>query len=99
MNKERVCAYIDLNNLRHNIEEIHKCNPNADIMCVIKADAYGHGSVEFAKILENIKAKYVFPMHCWGQYEVIREFRENHDYAMNARLINITGPGQEFVIE
>ena len=49
--------------------------------------------------LENIRAKHVFPMHCWGQYEVIRQFRENHDYAMNARLINITGPGQEFVIE
>lgn len=60
MNKERVCAYIDLNNLRHNIEEIHKCNPNADIMCVIKADAYGHGSVEFAKILEKYDYVYGF---------------------------------------
>ena len=60
MNKERVCAYIDLNNLRHNIEEIHRCNPNADIMCVIKADAYGHGSIEFAKILEEYDYVYGF---------------------------------------
>ncbi len=60
MNKERVCAYINLNNLRHNIEEIHRCNPNADIMCVIKADAYGHGSIEFAKILEEYDYVYGF---------------------------------------
>lgn len=60
MNKERVCAYIDLNNLRHNIEEIRRCNPNASIMCVIKADAYGHGAVEFAKILEEYDYVYGF---------------------------------------
>ena len=54
MNKERVCAYIDINNLKHNIESIHKCNPNADVMCVIKTDAYGHGAVEFANVLEKL---------------------------------------------
>lgn len=60
MNKERVCAYIDLNNLKHNIESIHNCNPNADIMCVIKTDAYGHGAVESAAVLEKIDYVYGF---------------------------------------
>ena len=60
MNKQRVCAYIDLNNLKHNIESIHNCNPNAKVMCVIKADAYGHGSIEFARVLENIDYVYGF---------------------------------------
>lgn len=60
MNKERVCAYINLDNLRHNIEQIHSCNPNADIMCVIKADAYGHGAIEFARILEKYDYVYGF---------------------------------------
>ena len=60
MNTERVCAEINLDNLRHNIEQIHNCNPNAQIMCVIKADAYGHGAVEFAHVLEGIDYVYGF---------------------------------------
>lgn len=60
MDKERVCAYIDLNNLRHNINEIHKCNPNAEVICVIKADAYGHGAIEFAHVLEEYEFVYGF---------------------------------------
>lgn len=60
MNTNRVCAYIDLNNLRHNISEIHKCNPNADILCVIKADGYGHGALECAHILEHYDYVYGF---------------------------------------
>ena len=60
MNTKRVCAYINLDNLRHNINEIHKCNPNADIICVIKADGYGHGAVEFAHVLEPYEYVYGF---------------------------------------
>ena len=60
MNQERVCAYINLNNIRHNIEVIHDCNPNADIMCVIKADGYGHGSLECARVLEGYDYVYGF---------------------------------------
>ncbi|MCR4611570.1 MAG: alanine racemase [Lachnospiraceae bacterium] len=54
MDRERVCAYINLDNIKHNVEEIHKCNPNADVMCVIKADGYGHGAVECAGVLERL---------------------------------------------
>lgn len=58
MDKNRVCAYINLDAIKHNVEEIHKCNPNAKIMCVIKTDAYGHGAIEFAKIYEKVEFVY-----------------------------------------
>ncbi|HEX5057218.1 MAG TPA: alanine racemase [Gammaproteobacteria bacterium] len=44
-------AIIDLNALRHNYREVRRFAPQSRIMCVIKANAYGHGMVEVAKAL------------------------------------------------
>ena len=44
-------AEIDLGAIRNNINEIRKMSGNSRIMAVIKADAYGHGAVETAKVL------------------------------------------------
>lgn len=45
-------AEIDLQAIRHNLEELKRlAAPSTKIMAVVKADAYGHGSVEVAKIL------------------------------------------------
>ena len=42
--EKRTWAEINLDALEHNIREIRKItNPNAQIMAVVKADAYGHG--------------------------------------------------------
>ncbi|MFZ5642992.1 MAG: alanine racemase [Bacillota bacterium] len=44
-------AEIDLNALSHNIKEIRRITPpEAGIMAVVKANAYGHGSLEVSRI-------------------------------------------------
>jgi alanine racemase len=45
-------AKINLDALKENITAI-KTYTNTPVMAVIKADAYGHGAVEFAKVLES----------------------------------------------
>ena len=52
---KRTWAEVDLDAIAHNIKEIRKItNPNAKIMAVVTADAYGHGFLEVAKtLLEN----------------------------------------------
>ena len=49
---DRTCVEIDKSALKSNIEEIRRItSPDADIMAVVKADAYGHGAYEVAKTL------------------------------------------------
>jgi alanine racemase len=50
-----VWAEVDLDDLAHNIREVKRItNPDTIIMAVVKANAYGHGSVTAAKVfLEN----------------------------------------------
>ncbi len=47
-----VQAIIDLSALRHNVQRVKACAPLQKIMAVIKADAYGHGSVIMAQTLQ-----------------------------------------------
>lgn len=51
----RAWAEINLDNIAHNIREIRRItNKNAEIMGVVKADAYGHGVMEVTRtLLEN----------------------------------------------
>lgn len=55
MQNHRTWAEIDLDALKHNIQNIRKITQKqAMVMAVVKADAYGHGVVECAKtLLEN----------------------------------------------
>ncbi|MBP5179736.1 MAG: alanine racemase [Clostridiales bacterium] len=49
---DRTCVEIDKSALKYNIEQIRRItDPKADIMAVVKADAYGHGAYEVAKTL------------------------------------------------
>lgn len=55
--KRPVWLEINLDNLRHNVREIkNKIKPGTQIMAIIKADAYGHGSLGVIETLkkENI---------------------------------------------
>lgn len=55
----RVYTQIKLNNIYHNICQIRsKISPQVKIMPVIKADAYGHGAVAVAKVLEPVANAY-----------------------------------------
>ncbi len=50
--EQRTWAEVNLDAVAHNIQQIRKItNPSAQIMAVVKADAYGHGFMEVAKTL------------------------------------------------
>lgn len=58
-NCSRGCALIDTNLVRENVLTISKLIGSANkLICVIKANAYGHGAVEFAKIYEEMPEVY-----------------------------------------
>lgn len=47
----RLAAYIDLDAIGHNIQEIRKkIEPKTQLLAVVKADAYGHGSLEVSRV-------------------------------------------------
>lgn len=59
-------AEINLKNLEYNINQIQqKVGENKEIIGVVKADAYGHGSVEVAKVLlkNNIHGLAIATLH------------------------------------
>ncbi|MGB3633042.1 MAG: alanine racemase, partial [Rubrobacteraceae bacterium] len=45
----RTWAEVDLGAIRQNVRELKRRAPNSRLMAVVKADAYGHGSVEVSK--------------------------------------------------
>ena len=52
-------AEINLDNIEFNLNNIKKLlNEDTKVCTVLKANAYGHGSVEIAKFLENKKVDY-----------------------------------------
>ena len=53
-----ITAIIDVNAIKHNIDYLKK-KCGTDLMPVLKADAYGHGLLEMAKILRKLKIKYI----------------------------------------
>lgn len=53
----RTWAEVDVDAVKHNYRVIRKAvAPQTQIMCVIKADAYGHGAVFLGKLYENLGA-------------------------------------------
>lgn len=50
----RVCARVDLDAIEYNIEMMkHNIKADTSMIAVIKADGYGHGSVQVAKLLAS----------------------------------------------
>ncbi len=57
---KRTWAEIDLNAIEHNYKIIkNRLHKNCSLMCVVKADAYGHGAVKLAKFYEKLGADYL----------------------------------------
>jgi alanine racemase len=52
-------AYINHQHLLHNYDLIKNAVAPAKVMCVVKADAYGHGSIEISRTLINHGAQYL----------------------------------------
>lgn len=53
---QRAWATIDLAALRHNLGRVRELCPDAGIIAVVKADAYGHGMAECAAALREAEA-------------------------------------------
>lgn len=49
-------ASIDLSALKHNLARVKQLAPNSKVMSVIKANAYGHGSLQVAQALKDSDA-------------------------------------------
>jgi alanine racemase len=59
-NTNRAVAFIDLSILEENYKTIKaKVLPETGILCVVKADAYGHGAVEVCRRIESIGISYL----------------------------------------
>ena len=57
--QKRTWAEIQLTSIRHNFEVIRKqIGNNVKLCCVIKANAYGHGAVQLAKVYEKLGADF-----------------------------------------
>ncbi len=56
--KKRAWVEIDLNAVEHNFKQIHN-NIQNSICCVIKANAYGHGAVQLARLYQSLGADYL----------------------------------------
>ena len=60
INNQRARAYVDLNVIDQNYGAIKTLLPHSvKTLCVVKADAYGHGAVEIARKLESLGADYL----------------------------------------
>ncbi len=56
---KRTWAEIDLDALAHNYNVLRKYIPESRFLGVVKADAYGHGAIEVARVLEELGADYL----------------------------------------
>ena len=58
------------------------------------------GSWGMEYFLKHVESRYVFPMHCWEKYEIIKDFKEKNDTKyLTATIMYITAPGQIFEID
>lgn len=73
--KRGTWAEINLNNIKHNFHTLkNTLKTDTKVCCVVKADAYGHGAVEVAKMLQQEKADY-FSV---ARFEEAIELRNNN---------------------
>ncbi len=60
----RVKAQINLDNFLDNVALMHEDMPNVPLICVIKADGYGHGAYYLAKELEDLPYVWGYAVAC-----------------------------------
>lgn len=65
-------AEIDLSALQHNLKIVRKISEERPVIAVVKADAYGHGSVEIARNLVRLGVSH-FAVAYTGEAKVLRE--------------------------
>ncbi len=76
-------ARIDLQALRHNFSRVRQAAPDSRTMAIIKANAYGHGTVEIARALPDATA---FGVACLEEAIALREA------GFDRRIVLLEGP-------
>jgi len=76
-------ARIDLQALRHNFSRVREAAPASRTMAIIKANAYGHGTVEIARALPEAPA---FGVACTEEAIALREA------GFDRRIVLLEGP-------
>lgn len=87
---KRTWTEIDLDHLLYNYREIRRrIGEHVKFLGVVKADAYGHGAVQVAKVLEEAGADYL----AVSSLDEARELR-NHEVEMPILILGHTPPEQ-----
>nr|MBQ8252726.1 alanine racemase [Lachnospiraceae bacterium] len=71
---KRVCAYVDLDAIKSNLESIKQnIAEDTKILAVIKCDGYGHGAVQIARELEQIPYIYGYATATEEESHILRQ--------------------------
>ncbi len=91
--KHKTWAEIDLRKLRSNYTAIRRSvSSSAEMMCVVKADAYGHGAERCAAALYEAGARW-FAVSCLEEAMQIRTTFDSHLlYGANILILGYTPP-------
>lgn len=77
---KRTEAVIDIDCIKHNFNEIKRYTNGAKMICVVKADAYGHGAPKLARVYEDLGAD-ILAVAC------LDEARELSDHGIKTPII------------
>ncbi len=90
MDNRPTVAYINLDNLIHNFYEIKKKAKGGEVLCVVKANAYGHGLIEVSKVLSEKGARW-FGVATAGEADILIKS------GINEKILVLNGvfPGEE----
>ena len=70
---DRVYAKIDLDEIEHNMEAMHRLiKPDTKMLAVVKADGYGHGAVDIAHTIESFEYLFGFAVATAEEAFVLR---------------------------
>lgn len=70
----RVYARIDLDAIRHNMEQMRKhIGEGAQVLMVVKTDGYGHGSVPIARMFEDDKFLWGYATACLEEAVILKK--------------------------
>lgn len=93
MNGRETIALINLQHLIYNFREIKRIRGKAKVLCVVKANAYGHGIKEISRTLERAGAEW-FGVATLEEAEVLLK----NDIKGKILVLNGPFPGEEEVI-
>ena len=71
--RDRVWAEISYSKLRNNLDQIKKIIGDKSIICMVKDNAYGHGSVNVSKYLSKDDRVKAFAVACMSEAKELRD--------------------------